>query len=599
MPDLDVDVLVVGGGGAGLSASIFLSDLGVEHLLVERNPGTSTLPKAHYLNSRTLEIFRQHGLAEAVYAAGMPLDDCRVRYCTSLGGDGPLDARELYAYDAFGGRSLRERYAQAAPGPPTNLPQIRLEPLLRAAAEQRAPGRVRFGHELVSFSQSSDGVEAEIRQTETGEVYRARTGYLIGADGGKLVGPALGVEMEGTSALAALVSNHVTADLSSYIPGDALITHFTRPGSRFWWGALVAMGPTWGKASEEWSITFAFLPDDPTRLGPDEIEPSIREMLNLPDLELVVHRTSEWLVNRVVADRFAVGRVFLSGDAAHQHVPTNGLGLNSAIHDSHNLAWKLAQVLAGHADTRLLETYEEERRPTDLRNADWALFTFFNHAMIDAGLGLSPMAPAEVNAAAMTAYLADNPMGETLRARAHEALQTQRTEYAALDIELGYVYQSDAVLNDGSEPPVRDPMGCHYRPVARPGHRLPHAWLQSGGAVVSTHDLSGASARFVLITGPDGADWRAAAARVTEATGVEVLAAGVGSGCEYGDLDGVWTALSGIAADGAVLVRPDNHVAYRSATAVPDPRQELHDVMSQILGVKVAATAYPARGAPR
>ena len=152
MSDLDVDVLVVGGGGAGLSASIFLSDLGVDHVLVERNPATSQLPKAHYLNARTLEIFRQHGVSEAVYAAGMPLGDCKVRFCTSLGGDGPLDARELYVYDAFGGGSMRAAYESAAPGPPTNLPQIRLEPLLRKLAEDGRPGG--FGS-VTSSSRSS------------------------------------------------------------------------------------------------------------------------------------------------------------------------------------------------------------------------------------------------------------------------------------------------------------------------------------------------------------------------------------------------------------------------------------------------------------
>jgi 2,4-dichlorophenol 6-monooxygenase len=257
MSDIDVDVLVVGGGGAGLSASIFLSDLGVDHLLVERHATTSLLPKAHYLNARTLEIFRQHGVSDAVYAAGMPLGDCKVRLCTSLGGDGPLDARELYVYDAFGGGSLHSAYESAAPGPPTNLPQIRLEPLLRQIAEERAPGRVRFGNELVSFSQDDGGIQAEIRDHDAGRSYRVRAAYMVGADGGRTVGPMVGVAMEGTEALAALVSNHVTADLSAYVPGDALITHFTRPGSRFWWGALVSMGPTWGRQSEEWSVTFA------------------------------------------------------------------------------------------------------------------------------------------------------------------------------------------------------------------------------------------------------------------------------------------------------------------------------------------------------
>jgi 2,4-dichlorophenol 6-monooxygenase len=311
-------------------------------------------------------------------------------------------------------------------------------------------------------------------------------------------------------------------------------------------------------------------------------------MLNLPDLELTVHKTSDWLVNRVVADRFTFGRIFLAGDAAHRHVPTNGLGLNSAVHDSHNLAWKLAAVLNDRAHPDLLSTYEAERRPADLRNADWALFTFFNHQLIDAGLGISPMAPPEANAAAITAYLSDAPMGRTLRARAHEALQTQRTEYGALDIDLGYVYETTAVVGDGTPVPEADPMGCDYRPVARPGHRLPHVWLEHGGDTLSTHDLTGASARFVLITGPDGEVWRDAAARITAGAGLGLVAVSVGPGCDYDDPDGAWASVAGIGGDGAVLVRPDNHVAYRAATLVDDPEAELRAAFGQILGVPVS-----------
>jgi 2,4-dichlorophenol 6-monooxygenase len=89
---LEVPVLIVGGGGCGLSSSIFLSDRGVEHLLIERHASTSDLPKAHYLNQRTMEVFRQHGLADAVYAQGAPMDKFgHIRWMTSLAGDGPLD----------------------------------------------------------------------------------------------------------------------------------------------------------------------------------------------------------------------------------------------------------------------------------------------------------------------------------------------------------------------------------------------------------------------------------------------------------------------------------------------------------------------------
>jgi 2,4-dichlorophenol 6-monooxygenase len=579
----DVQVLIIGGGGCGLAASIFLADLGVDHLLVERHPSTSHWPKAHYLNPRTMEIFRQHGVAEDVYKLGMPMEHAKVRYITSCGGEGPLDRRELFAFDAFGGGALRERYERAAPGPPTNLPQIRLEPLLRSHAERRSPGRVLYHHEVTSFSQDDDAVTAEVVDVRTGMTYHVRALYVIAADGGKTVGPALGAKMVGPGPLATLKTFHVTADLSRYLPGDALITHVMRPATRFRRVTIRPQGPTWGKDCEEWGIGFAFRPDDSESLPDDKVEAAVRESLNLPDLKMKIHLGYDWHVERVVADRFTFGRVFLAGDAAHRHVPTGGLGLNSAIHDAHNLAWKLASVCRGWADEGLLRTYEEERRPVDTQNADWALFTFQNHQMVDAGLGVSAPNAEEY----VTTYLSETAMGATLRARSKEVINTQRVEFQSLDIELGFAYESTAVVADGSPSPPRDPMGCEYTPEARPGHRLPHAWLRSEKEIISTHDIVGPSGGFAMITGSDGARWHAAASNVSSTTGVALRVISVGEGSDHTDRTGVWESVSKVGPHGAVLVRPDNHVGYRAMGQVDDHEGELRRAVGAVLGAAV------------
>ncbi|MBO0879770.1 MAG: FAD-dependent monooxygenase, partial [Mycobacterium sp.] len=198
MEAVEVPVLIVGGGGCGLSASIFLSDHGVGHLLVERHADTSKLPKAHYLNQRTMEIFRQHGLDDAVAEQGAPLEKFgKVRWQTTLTGEGPLDARVIHEMDAFGGGALRETYAAAGPIMPTKLPQLRLEPILRRHAEQRNPGQILFGHELTAFSDDGDRVITEVRDAETGEITTVAARYVVAADGGRTVGAALGVEMQG------------------------------------------------------------------------------------------------------------------------------------------------------------------------------------------------------------------------------------------------------------------------------------------------------------------------------------------------------------------------------------------------------------------
>ncbi|MFZ2174184.1 MAG: FAD-dependent monooxygenase, partial [Rhodococcus sp. (in: high G+C Gram-positive bacteria)] len=143
MSDIRVPVLIVGGGASGLTTSIFLSAYGIDHLLVERHESTSILPKAHYLNQRTMEILRQYGVADDIYDVGAPMQNMgKVVWRTTLAGDGPLDAKTFYKMDAFGGGGLAERYERDSACPSTNYPQLRLEPLLRRHAEQRAPGKV-------------------------------------------------------------------------------------------------------------------------------------------------------------------------------------------------------------------------------------------------------------------------------------------------------------------------------------------------------------------------------------------------------------------------------------------------------------------------
>ncbi|MGE3773028.1 MAG: FAD-dependent monooxygenase, partial [Gammaproteobacteria bacterium] len=331
---LEVPVLIVGGGGGGLTLSIMLSDLGVPHLLVERHAGTSVLPKAHYLNQRTMEVMRQHGLAERLYAVGTPLANMgKVRWRTTLGGNGPFDARTFHEIDAFGGGALAAAYERDSPGPSSNYPQIRLEPLLREEAERRAPGCIRFHHELTSLAQDGDGASAEILDRDAARVRHVRARYVVAADGGKTLGPMLGVRMQGPTDLGRIVSSHISADLSRWWDDGCLITWFINPDHEgvFGSGAMVPMGPTWGRHSEEWVVHFGFPPGQSTPFDEAGVVPHLRALLKLPTLELKVHKVSNWQLDAVLADRYQVGRVFFVGDAAHRHPPTTGLGLNTAI----------------------------------------------------------------------------------------------------------------------------------------------------------------------------------------------------------------------------------------------------------------------------
>jgi len=568
MKTIDTPVLVVGGGGCGLSASIFLSNLGVDHLLVERHSTTSHLPKAHYLNQRTMEIFRQHGVADAIYEVGCPIEKFgQVRWLTSLGGDGELDRKTIFEMDAFGGGVLRAQYEQDSACRASNYPQLRLEPLLRRQAESRAGHRIRYDHDVLEWEQSEAGVLVTIRDLAANETYQVQCRYLIAADGGKTFGPRLGVEMAGPTNMVDMVSTHFSADLSEYWDDRSLITWFLNPEGESSWGAgaMVQMGPSWGRKSEEWVVHFGFRPDDPERFNEDAIVPRLRQLLRLPDLDLTVHKVSHWILDRIVAQQWRIGDIFLAGDAAHRQPPTTGLGLNTGIQDVHNLAWKLAEVLAGRAGDPLLDTYEAERLPISTHGADWALLAFMNHFVIDAGIGLVPGAPVEANVEAFRALFSDTLVGAALRARAEECIATQRWEFHAHDVELGFSYpEGGALVPDGSVAPPRDPRGSDYVPTTRPGHRLPHAWLTKDGTRISTHDLARASGGFVLFIDEAGKPWADALAGLPEDLRSAITVVEIGEGADYRDAEETWSRLAGVGKGGAVLVRPDNHVAWRA-----------------------------------
>ena len=583
---IEAPVLIVGGGGCGLSLSIFLADVGVDFLAVERNASTTDHPRAHILNQRTMEIFQQHDLASEVYAQGTPADLMeRVLFLTSLGGDGALDRQMIGTLDGYGGGALRERYDADSACRATNLPLMQLEPLLRCIAEKRAAGQVRFHHELVSFVQDADGVTSRICDHDSGSEYSVRSRFLIAADGGKTIGRAVGAEMQGPRRLRKMVNTYFSADLSSWIDDDgALMIYFINPDGHGQWagGGLVKTGPThWDRHSESWVFMRELLPDDPEDIDEANVVERIRTLLKLPDLEIAVHKIGRWDVEGVVAKSYGFGRVFLAGDAAHRHPPVSALGLNTAFGDAHNLAWKLALVVAGNASETLLQSYETERQPVGARVAEWALNGFRMRSLIDQAIGLAP-GQNEANRAAFERLFSNTPGGATARAILAEAMHIQRIGPQAHDMEIGYSYEAGALVPDGTLPPPRDPMAGIYHPSTRPGSRLPHVWLEGPKGRVSTHDLV-RPGRLSLFGDEDS--WSLAVSRASGICRIPIDLIPIGGRARYQDVDGRWARIREVGAGGAVLVRPDGHVAWRSITLPADPSALLEKAVGTSLSL--------------
>jgi len=582
----DVDVLIVGGGGAGLTASMLLATYGVDHLLVSARPTTSDLPKAHVLNLRAMEVLGDCGVADAIAQRSTPAAQmAATAFYAGFAGPDPEYGRCLHRLESWGAGGDDEQWSSASPWRQMNLPQIRLEPLMKARAEELSPRRIRFGHELIDLQQDDDGVIASVREGATGRQYQVRCRYVLGADGGRRIAGLIGVQYDGLGVITQTATLHVSADFSSCAPDpDVLIRWIYSPQV----GALVVMVPMgpdrWGPDSEEWVIHLNYPVDDPRAQSDDQVEADVRLALGVGDRPMKIHKVTRWSVEAVLASSFRVGRVLLLGDAAHRHPPTGGLGLTSAIHDAQNLCWKVAAVLRGEASPDLLDTYEVERRPVDERNCQRSLDNAVNHFGIVAALGVSPDNSPETNMERLRRMWTGRPEDRAHRSAVLGAMRAQSMEFSELNVEFGYVYDSAAVVSDGSPAAVPIDDIRVYEPSTRPGSPLPHAWIDDeDGNRRALRDLV-APGRFLLIAGEDGEAWCEAARDLAVDANVPLDAVRIGH------LDGDlfdprcrWVRHRGIGADGAVLVRPDRFVAWRSSSGTDNPRRALEDVFDQVL----------------
>ncbi len=590
----ETPVLIVGGGAAGLTASMLLARQGVEHLLVSARPGTSDLPKAHVLNQRAMEILEDCGVAQEIAARSTPAAQmAATAYYAGFAGPDEDYGRRIARLECWGAGGENENWRAASAWRQLNLPQIRLEPILKAGAEELSPGRVRFNHELIELEQDDDGVTALVRDNSRAREYRVRSEYLLGADGGRRVAGLLGVAYEGLGVVTQTATLHVSADFSAWARDRDVLLRWIFSPQAATMVVMVPMGPDrWGPQSEEWVIHLNYPADDPRAQSDAQVEADVREALGIAQTPMTIHKITRWSVDAVMASAFHVGRCFLLGDAAHRHPPTGGLGLTSAIHDAHNLCWKLAAVLCGRAAEALLATYEAERRPVDERNAQRSLENAVNHFAIGDALGVSHENDPEANWENLRAMWSGRAEDAERRGRVLRAIRAQSMEFDELNVEFGYAYASAAVVADGTPAPIALDDIRVYDLSTRPGAPLPHAWIDDeDGRRRPIKDLV-APGRFLLIAGEDGEPWCEAARELAADAGLALDAVRIGH------LDGdlydprcTWLRRREIEPGGAILVRPDRFVAWRSVGPSAQPAEELAHALGRILAKPLALPA--------
>jgi putative polyketide hydroxylase len=524
----EAPVLIAGGGLTGLAAASFLAQHGIRSIAIERLRESSPLPRAAFFHMRTLEMFRGLGIEDRV----------REESAKEFVPDGALVAMDCVSGTKRADiiSNLNEGVEQVSPCRRWFLNQPSLEPILRARARE-AGAMVLQGTEMAALRQDASGVTIAVRDVDGGNERELRGRYLIAADGGhSRVRALLGIEYQGRGAFSKSLTIYFTADLSPWIGANA-------------WSIIYVNNPVlagffrMNRAGRVGFLGVNAIGDpklDPESAANAAVDVSEKRLIELvragvgqPDLPVQIDGFSRWRASADVAQRFSAGRVFLIGDAAHVMPPNGGFGGNTGIHDAHNLAWKLAQVIQGHASPRLLDTYASERQPV-------ARFTVEQ---------------------AFSRYVA----------RTAPWLQaTQRTEPIThdFDIEIGYLYGRDDVH--------ADPRTTR----ALPGSRLPHYWLERGGARVSTIDLTG---RWLLLAAAGGEQWLGAARAAAQVRNRLPLDAWRVGG-ELHDPAGRFAECCGICAGGAVLVRPDGFVAWRGESLTTDPAATVREALDRSLG---------------
>jgi 2-polyprenyl-6-methoxyphenol hydroxylase-like FAD-dependent oxidoreductase len=514
----DVPVVIIGGSLVGLSTSLFLARHGVPHLVVERHSGTAIHPRAAFLMQRTVELFRGAGIEEEVLAAARRefAQNGAIVAVESLGG------RELQWFF----RNINEGVEDLSPSPRIFVTQIGLEPVLRNRAADLG-ARLRYSTELVSLEPGDDGVTVVVRDRTSGEESAVRAQYVVAADGVRSpVRQQLGIAMTGHGTFSDSVTIYFRADVRPLLGDRNLsVIYVVNPRLQGFFrfsldgrsGFLVVNSAVDEDGQRTTTIGATATPEDCVRY--------VREALGAVDLPVQIEDVQRWNAAAEWAERMRAGRIFLAGDAAHVMPPTGGYGGNTGVHDAHNLAWKLAYVLAGRAGEDLLDTYEAERLPVARLTVEQAYTRYVTR--LDPGLGTDSLAPVLDDAV----------------------------------IDLGFRYRSPAILRESHQDDEdwEDPR----TPSGRPGFRAPHVPLRRDGRDLSTLDL--VDRNPVLLTGADGRAW-ATVASAADSAGDPLDVHRLGGG-DIEDPGGAFGPAYGIARDGAVLIRPDGYIAWRTPHA--------------------------------
>jgi 2-polyprenyl-6-methoxyphenol hydroxylase-like FAD-dependent oxidoreductase len=540
---LETQVLIVGAGPVGLTLAIDLAWRGVDVIVAERRPaGATPNVKCSQISARSMEIFRRLGIARRLRKTGLPADYPNdVVSCTTVTGIElsrvPIPSRGERFSNPQGPDT-----GWPTPEPPHRINQIFFEPVLFAHARSQPRIRILDHTEVERFTQDANGAMAVARNLASGEQMSIAATYLVGCDGARsAVRKAIGAELVGTPVLQRVQSTYFRApSLLTLLPGKPAWLYFSLNPRRC--GSTLAID-----GRETWLIHNWLYRGEPDFESVDR-DWAIRTILGVgPDFHYDLISQEDWIGRRLVADKFRDRRLFICGDAAHLWIPHGGYGMNAGIADAANLAWMLSAVLAGWAPASILDAYEAERQPITEQ------VSHFTTGLAEKIMKQRRDITTEVEAA--------GPVGDAARARVgQEAYDLDVHHQCCGGLNFGYFYADSPIIAYDDEPHPGYTMH-DFTSSTVPGCRAPHVWLAGKR---SLYDALGAG--YTLI-------------RFDPAAGVTgILEAAARRNVPLDVLDVDAPDARALYAHKLVLVRPDQHVAWRGNEEPPAP-EDLIDLV--------------------
>ncbi len=466
MADMEVDVVIIGGGPFGLMMANELGRRGVSAALFDQKDSTAFNPQANATQARTMEHYRRLGFAEEVRSLGLPEEfPTDIAYFTRFA------THELARFRLPSAREARERVAcmsgsWSAAELPHRVSQKYVEQVLHRHAAALSGISVNYGWKMTGFADHGTHVTAQVEEVAGKGCQEIRARYLVAGDGARsAVRRQFGFRWEGE-----------TGVVRDFFGGRMFALYLHAPG----FYDVVPHPPAWMNVTfnrdrrafmcaVDGKGEFAFH----TQLREGEDADAIDDAQALAMFHAAVGRPVEarllargtWTAGHaLVAEHFQKGNVFLGGDAVHLFTPAGGLGYNTAVEDAVNLGWKLAAAIRGSGGPALLESYELERKPVALRNTGYARGFAESLGQFRPKDGLE----------------SEGSEGEALRKEAGAYLEAHgRAEFNIPGITFGARYDgSPVIVSHGSEVPP-DAANA-YVPTAAPGGRAPHLWLADG-----------------------------------------------------------------------------------------------------------------------